>query len=300
MIPSDFIHPEDASALQQMQNLPGFTAFVKKIMSIGYETLKYGTNMASNIRVTEKQLPKLYQHLPPICEKLGIAEPEFYLEMNPVPNAWTSGDTRIFMTVTSGLVEMMNDDELDAVIAHECGHILCRHVLYHTIAQWLATGLESTGLFNTLTAPIRIAILYWYRKSELSADRAACLVTSPETVSTVMARLAGGPASITSEINMEEWAAQANEYEKIRNSNLWNKTLQIGAVAGLSHPYAAVRVREILSWAESDQYRILKAALEGNENPVVAPVTEFGKTCPNCGQPVEDDWQFCRHCGTKL
>lgn len=300
MIPSDFIHPEDAAALQQMQNLPGFTAFVKKIMSIGYENLMYGTNMASNIRVTEKQLPKLYQHLPPICEKLGIAEPEFYLEMNPIPNAWTSGDTRIFMTVTSGLVEMMDDDELDAVIAHECGHILCRHVLYHTIAQWLATGLENSGVFGTLTAPIRLAILYWYRKSELSADRAACLVTSPETVNTVMARLAGGPASITSEINMEEWASQADEYQKIRNSNLWNKTLQIAAVAGLSHPYAAVRVREILNWVESDQYRTLKAALEGTKDPVTAPVTATGKTCPNCEKPVEDDWAFCRYCGTKL
>ena len=293
MIPKDFIHPEDEAALRQMENMPGFTAFMKKVMSIGYETLKYGTNMASNIRLSERQLPEIYHHLPPICEKLGIAEPEFYLEMNPIPNAYTSGDTRIFMTVTSGLLEMMTDEELDAVIAHECGHILCRHVLYHTVAQWLVSGLENLNVIGTLTIPIRFAMLYWYRKSELSADRAACLATSPETVTAVMARLAGGPYNITSKIDMEEWASQADEYEKIRSSNLWNKTLQMGAVASLSHPFAAVRVREILRWAESDQFKMLRNALQSGEG-------SGGNTCPNCGGDLGEDWQFCRNCGFKL
>ncbi len=100
-------------------------------MALGFEQLQYGMNMATAIRLSPTQLPKLYNHLPPICEKLGIAEPEFYLQMDPVPNAWTFGDTKIFITITSGLVELLNDEELDAVIAHECGHILCHHVLYH-------------------------------------------------------------------------------------------------------------------------------------------------------------------------
>lgn len=91
--------------------------------------------------------------------------------MNPVPNAWTSGDTRIYITVTYSLVEMMSDEELDAIIAHECGHILCRHVLYHTLAQWISSGLANLGLFGTLATPVQFALCYWSRKSELSADR---------------------------------------------------------------------------------------------------------------------------------
>lgn len=106
---AEFIHPEDAAALQQMENIPGFPTLVKKILSLGYEQLQYGVNMASNIRLSETQLPKIYHHLPPICEKLGIEEPEFYLQMNPMPNAYTFGDSKIFITVTSGLVEMMED-----------------------------------------------------------------------------------------------------------------------------------------------------------------------------------------------
>ena len=294
MKPSDFIHPEDAAALRQMENIPGFAALVKKVLAIGIETLQYGVNMASTIRLSEKQLPQLYKHLPPICQRLGIPEPEFYLQMNPVPNAWTSGDTRIYITVTSSLVEMMSDEELDAIIAHECGHILCRHVLYHTVAQWLSAGLANLGLLGTLATPVQYAMLYWYRKSELSADRAASIITSPEIVASTMARLSGGPQSITSQIDLHEWARQADEYDKIQNDGLWNKTLQLAVIAGQSHPFSAVRVREILKWGDSEQYRIIK---NGGSPSAGAPASN---RCPRCGAYTESDWKFCRNRGQKL
>lgn len=79
---SDFIHPEDAAALRQMEGIQGFAALVKKVLAIGIENLQYGLNMASSIRLSEKQLPQIYRHLPPICQRMGIPEPEFYLQMN--------------------------------------------------------------------------------------------------------------------------------------------------------------------------------------------------------------------------
>lgn len=292
MKPSDFIHPEDAAALRQMESIPGFAALVKKVLAIGIENLQYGLNMASSIRLSECQLPEIYRHLPPICKRLGISEPEFYLQMDPNPNAWTMGDTRIYIVVTSGLLEMMSNEELDAIIAHECGHILCRHVLYHTVAQWISSGLANWGIFGTLATPVQFALLYWYRKSELSADRAASIITSPEIVANSMARLSGGPQNLTSQINLQEWALQADEYDKIQNNGLWNKTLQLAAIAGLDHPFSAVRVREILKWGESEQYRMIMngGAMENHS----------GHTCPQCGCPIDDGWHFCRNCGCKL
>ena len=294
MKPSDFIHPEDAAALRQMENIPGFAALVKKVLAIGIENLQYGVNMASSIRLSEKQLPEIYKHLPPICQRLGIPEPEFYLQMNPVPNAWTSGDTRIYITVTSSLVEMMSDEELDAIIAHECGHILCRHVLYHTVAQWISGGLANLGILGTLATPVQFALLYWYRKSELSADRAASIFTSPKVVASTMARLSGGPQSITSQIDLNEWARQADEYDKIQNDGLWNKALQLSVIAGQSHPFSAVRVREILKWGDSEQYHIIKNGGSPSEE------ASTSNRCPRCGAYTESDWKFCRNCGQKL
>ncbi len=293
MKPSDFIHPEDAAAMRQLESIPGFAAFAKKLMAIGTEQQLYGVNMASSIRLSEKQLPHIYKHLPPICQRLGIAEPEFYLQMSPVPNAWTMGDTRIYITVTSALLEMMNDEELDATLAHECGHILCRHSLYHTLVYWIRNGLVEQGLMpKKMMTPVEIALMYWNRKSELSADRAACIITSPEAVVSTMARFAGGPKSITSQIDYQEWAKQGDEYEKIQQSGLWNKALQLQAIAELSHPFAAVRVREVMKWSESEQYRMIKKGLLQLEAP--------DGFCPQCGNAIEKEWKFCLNCGHQL
>lgn len=288
---SDFIHPEDAAALRQLESIPGFPALVKKILSLGFEELQYGLNMATAIRLSPTQLPNLYNHLPPICKKLGIQEPEFYLQMNPMPNAFTFGDTRIFITITSGLVEMMEGEELDAVIAHECGHIVCHHVLYHSIAQIIFSGAASLGILGHLAMPIQLALLYWSRKSELSCDRCGSVITSPEVITRVMARLSGGPCSITQEINFEEWARQADKYDEIKNENLWNKSLQIYAIAKEDHPFAAVRVREILKWGQSPQYQNLMENIKWEA---------YSRKCPNCGLLVHDDWTYCKYCGTKL
>ena len=155
MNPSDFIHPEDAAALEALKAIPGLSKIVKSVMDIGVEQLQTGLNLATKIHLSSQQLPQYYNLLPPICEQLGIEEPDFFLEMTPEPNAYAFGDTQTAITITSGLVELMTRDELRAVIAHECGHIACHHMLYHTVAAILA---NATGLVDTLAslaAPIK-------------------------------------------------------------------------------------------------------------------------------------------------
>lgn len=106
-----------------------------------------------------------------------------------------------------------------------------------------------------------------------------------------MARLSGGPKSITSNLNMREWALQADKYDQIKNDGLWNKALQLSVIIGQSHPFSAVRVREILKWGESPQYQNLMQNLK---------VEALGKRCPRCNKVVNTDWAYCQHCGAKL
>ncbi|MDD2961577.1 MAG: M48 family metallopeptidase [Muribaculaceae bacterium] len=287
----DFIHPEDEAALRNMEAIPGFSVAVKAFLKMGFEKMYHGINMASTIRLSPTQLPKIYNRLPRICNQLGIKEPEFYLQMDPSPNAYTYGDSQIFIVVTSGLLEYLDDEEVDSVIAHECGHIACHHVLYHTMATMLLNG--SMGLLGDILAPIKYALLYWQRKSELSCDRAAALITNVDAVLRTQVRLAGGPKCVTDDINIEEWATQAERYEDIRDGGLWNKTLQVLATMNNSHPFAAVRVREILLWSRSEQYRRII-------NNLNTKGESSKDRCPNCGNDIDSEWQFCRHCGTKL
>ena len=179
---SEFTHPDDATALKTLEAIPVLPIVVKKVMDIGIEQLTYGTNMASKVLLSPTQLPKLYNVLPPICQRLGIREPGFYLEMNPMPNAYAFGDTYTAITITSGLVEMLTEDELTAVVAHECGHILCRHMLYHTVAAIMANEMMQSEILGVLAAPVRYALLYWNRKSELSCDRVAAFHSGPKSI----------------------------------------------------------------------------------------------------------------------
>jgi Zn-dependent protease with chaperone function len=155
-------------------------------------------------------LPRIYNPLLPICATLGIEEPQLFLEMDPSPNAYTYGDTKVAVTITSGLVESMNEDELRVVLAHECGHILCRHVLYHTMAQMVIELGESVFVaLAALAAPVKLALLYWDRRSEFSAGCSTALVTgSSDALVQTMIRLAGGPHSITDEIDVDLYAVQ--------------------------------------------------------------------------------------------
>lgn len=288
---SDFIHPEDEAARRQMEAIPGFAMMVKGFLKLGYEQYFYGVNMANKIRLAPNQLPELYNKLPPICEKLGIAEPEFYLEMNPAPNAYTFGDTRIFLTVTSGLVEYLDEEELEAALAHECGHIICRHVLYHTMADILIKGAESFGLLGSLELPIQLALLYWQRRSELSADRAAAIVSgSSDSIIQTMVRLTGGPKTLTANVNIEAYAAQAESYDKLHESK-WDKVLQTVAIMNQNHPFPAVRVREIKNWTSGEPFALLVDSLNKSSAKIY---------CPGCKENISPDWKFCKYCGAKL
>lgn len=290
--PIEYIHPEDEAARRNMEAIPGFASAMKLIMRYYSEQLFHGLSMANKIRLSPTQLPDIYWKLPPICKSLNIEEPEFYLEMDPYPNAYAMGDTRTMITVTSGLLEYLGDEEVSSVLAHECGHVACRHMLYHTMAQLLVQNMGNLGLLGDAITPVVWALQYWSRRSELSADRAgAVALGSIEKVVEVQIRLAGGPKSITKDVNIEEFVKQADYYDQLQANSNWNKLLQNWSILESSHPYAAIRVREILKWGQTEQWRRIKEAVD---------LEAGGLKCPHCGHPIGEDWKFCKSCGGSL
>ena len=115
--PKYFIHDDDRAALDALKSIPGFTALIKGFMKDWNENQFRILNMSSRVRLSETQLPTYYGMLGPICEKLGIEVPELYLEMNVVPNAYTYGDTKPFIVITSGLLDALPDHLIRTVLA---------------------------------------------------------------------------------------------------------------------------------------------------------------------------------------
>ncbi len=292
--PREYYHEQDKKALEALKSVPGFATVLKAFMKVFNEKMLHGINMASKIRLGPNQMPRIYNMLPPICEVLGIKEPELYLELNPNPNAYTSGDSQIYITVTSGLLEALEEDEIKAVLAHECGHIACHHVLYHTMGNMILNGAADLLGLGTIAIPLQLAFFYWNRCSEFSCDRAAALyMQGHESVVETMIRLSGGIRDLSNEINKDLYLAQAAEYESLVGNSAWDKTLQFLALMESTHPFTAVRAAEIKKWCESDRFKQIIDYSNGTD-------CSSGVKCPVCGNDVNEGWMFCKKCGTKI
>ncbi len=255
--PEIFIHESDRAALKALKAIPGFTQVLKAFMKIFNESQYKILNMSTYMKISDDQMPEYYAMLKPICEKLGIKVPDLYISLDPRPNAYTSGDTDPFIVVTSGLLSAFPKELLPVVLAHECGHIVCHHVLYKTMGVMILNGAaELMGLSGLLTVPLKAAFYYWMRCSEYSADRVAAVCCGDSDVITEMCmRFAGYQKDNPFEANKEAFMAQAHDYKKLIKESAFNKSLEFLMFAGATHPMNAVRAYECKNWTNTYQYR---------------------------------------------
>ena len=224
--------------------------------------------MSSHIRLNDRQLPEIYGIFKEVFDELQMEEsirPQCFLQMDPIPNAYATGNTKTFIVLKSGIVQLLNRNELKAVIAHECGHILCKHMLYKTLARNITHyGLDFFGL-ETLAKPVIWALLYWDRCSEFSCDRiSAYVLNDAEMVSNLMIRLYGGPIEITQNVNVDEYYRQVEElYSKLENDK-YQALLQLKATLYNRHPFAAIRSKEVRDWF-NDPTTILPARVRTDD-----------------------------------
>ena len=260
-VPIDkLMHPWDVKATRALGRVPGFELVTRKIMEYGLERVLYLENVADNVRVGPKMFPRLYQYLQWGCKILGVEEPEMYVNMNPEPNAFTYGHTRPFIVLTSGLVDMLDGEERFFVIGHELGHIKFGHVLYTVLAENLKTVVEiigraTLGIGALLGTGLALPLLDWYRKAELSADRAALLCVQDKDVPfRTFMKLAGGSLAMYEDMDQTEFMRQIRAYEDADESTL-NKAYKILITASRTHPFPIMRAKHLDEWIGGGGFR---------------------------------------------
>jgi heat shock protein HtpX len=102
--------------------------------------------------VTREQAPRLYAVMERLAAKAGLPVPKLYVIPQAAPNAFATGRNpqHASVAVTAGLLELMNDDELEGVIAHELSHVRNYDILTSSIAATIAgavTYLAHFGMF---------------------------------------------------------------------------------------------------------------------------------------------------------
>ncbi len=117
---------------------------------------KMALSMSGAQRVSAEEHPQIYARIAPmterLTEKMGLPMPRLWVLPEESPNAFATGrnPSHSSVAVSAGLLEVMSDQELEAVIAHELGHILNRDILISSVAATLAaaiTGLARFGFF---------------------------------------------------------------------------------------------------------------------------------------------------------
>lgn len=255
-----FRHPLDLQATQSLKQLPGMDLLVRNLLGPVAEQFFYLENIASSILVGAKQLPDLDKLLTESCEILDLEPPQLYVRQNPMPNAYTFAmrGRQPFIVIHTSLIELLTPTEIQAVIAHELGHLKCDHGVYLTLANLMvlaAAQLPSLG--GLIAQSLQAQLLEWVRCAEFTCDRAALLVAQDSrVVASVLMKLAGGSPTLAPLLNLDAFLEQARSYNDVSRSEL-GELLKQAQTSQLTHPVPVLRAQEIERWAGSQAYQSL-------------------------------------------
>ena len=254
--PLSWEHPADRAALNTLRAIPGFQQVVNKVASVFGERGVRLLFTANAVRIGPTQRPELDQLWTDILGTMDWTKvrPQLYVTETPNMNAGAVGFGDPFIVINSASLEHLTRDEVRVLLAHELGHVMSGHVTYRTIAQIIMlVGIGNLPfLAGVALLPFQMAILEWYRKSELSCDRAALLdAQDPDLVLTTFMKLAGGE-EYGDTLDLEAFKAQAREYEL--EGNAWDSILKAFNTVFREHPFFTVRAGELQRWIEGGTY----------------------------------------------
>ena len=267
--PRAFQHPADRAATAALGSIPYLDKVVRKLIELGYERALRQSYLGSSVRLSEDQLGDVYRE-----HAIAYATLDMARRPRPVPHPVSRPRTRwrsaraarsSSCSPSSSICSMRHQRR--AVFAHEAAHILADHQLYQTALYILVLLTRSSRLPLPL-APVRTALLEWSRATELSADRAAALVTrDPLVVCRTLMCLAGG--AMVDELDLDAFMRQGLDYTEAGGG--LERLTRLLLDLGVTHPMPVRRTHELMAWVRSGEYdRIVAGEYPRRGDPVDA------------------------------
>ena len=282
-------HPADRSALVALRKLTGFDVILRNIAGLFSDRSLRLLFLASSVRASEQQFPHLYQMLLDGAYVLDLPRvPELFIKQDPLVNAMALGTDKPFIVITTGLIDLMDEDEIRWVIGHELGHVLSGHSVYRTMLFHLIALAARLALVPIAWIGLKAVIWgleEWFRKSELSCDRAGLLACQDvQAGRRSLMKLAGGPQ--LTELSADAFLEQAREYDAV--PDVREGLLKLLQLQGATHPFAVVRFAELDRWAASGDYaRILSGTYPRREDDRTASV---GEEVRSAAREYQESW----------
>jgi len=273
-----FRHPLDRQAEQALRSVPGFDLVAGKFVEFMYERPQTIYHIGNSIQVSHRQYATIHRLFRECVAALDVQpEPTLFVSQNPAANSYALGKDHPYIVINSGLLDLLTEEEIFTVLAHELGHIKCGHTTLIQMAMWVmsvvSTISEMTfGLGGLVSSGLIYAFFEWRRKAELSSDRAALLASDNiDTVLSTMMKISGGSSAFANELSLPEFIRQSHDYQELDKDNL-NQIYKfmlyngLGASSMLSHPFPVERVHYIRDWAESAEYSNIKSGNYKQDN----------------------------------
>ena len=222
--------------------------------------------LATSLRLTETMSPSLATITRECREALGVEIPlETYVYASPHFNAACvkPEEGRLFIMLSSSLLEAFQGAELRFVMGHELGHFVFGH--HDVPIGYLLRGEEKPP------PELALQLFAWSRYAEISADRAgAACARDSDAVARALFRLASGLRGTTVELHIEDFAAQVDEMQIEDQKPGQGAPMQDWFS---THPFSPLRVKALKHYAESELARekgITVAELEARTQTLMA------------------------------
>lgn len=259
--PRAYEHPADRGAVAALRAAPGVSEILRGISGAFPERGERLMALASSVRVGPKQYPQVHELHEDCARILDIEPPTLFVQRSPDVNAMAIGIDQPFVVVTTALLEATDTESLRFTIGHELGHILSGHAVFRTLLIRLLNMQSVAAAIPGGALGIRAviaALMEWFRKAELSADRAGLLCgQDPPAALRLHAYLAG--ATKMSDIDLPSFLQQAEEY--MGTTDVRDSIHKLRTVETTTHPLAVVRAAQLQKWAASEDYRTILAGI---------------------------------------
>jgi len=284
--PRAFQHPADRAATAALAAIPYLDTVVRKLIELGYERALRQAYLGSSVRLSEEQLGEVWRDHRLAYETLDMGEvPDLYLSQFPMPNALAIGARRPIVVVQSELLQLLDQKQRRAVFAHEAAHVLADHQLYRTALTIMVLMTRSARLPLPL-APVRTALMEWGRATELSADRAAAIVTrDPLAVCRTLMSIAAG--AMVEQLDLDVFMRQGLDYKE--KGGPLERLTRLMLDLGVTHPMVVKRTHELMAWVRHGDYdRIVGAGEYARRGDPVDARADGGEAVSFYAQRVRD------------
>ena len=254
-------HPFDKKALASLQNMPGISPLLQKVNEYGIDRLLRLQSIASEIRVTPRNFPQLYQPLLEACQILDLTTiPELYLFRGTGHiKTYVTGVEKSMIGINIEAMEWLNYDEFLFIFGCEIGRIKSQHIIYYqislvmpTLKMWLSS--TTLGLGGLIAGGLELALYNWVMMAKFTADRAGLLTCQNiDVATTALMKLAGLPEEYLTNDVIEDFLIQSREFTLNSFDNL-DQFTKILSYSESHLSWSIMRTSELLKWFDSGEY----------------------------------------------